>query len=54
MPAPRPRIRQHPSAPGLLQTIRQCFARIPDHRRPGSPIGLADALMSGLAVFGLK
>lgn len=54
MPAPRPRLRRHLSAPGLLKTIRQSFSTIPDHRREGSPIALTDALMAGLAVFGLK
>ena len=54
MPAPHPHLRQHLSAPGLLKTIRQGFAKIGDHRREASPIGLSDALMSGLAVFGLK
>ena len=54
MPAPHARLRQHLSAPGLLKTIRGSFDKIPDARRPGSPIGLSDALMSGLAVFGLK
>ena len=46
--------RQHLSASGLLSTIRQRFNSIRD-RRTGSPsISLPDALMSGLAVFGLK
>ena len=49
-----PQLRQHLSAPGLLKTIRHCFARIPDARVGGVQIALADALMSGLAVFGLK
>jgi hypothetical protein len=50
----RPRLRQHLSAPGLLKAIRQSFAAIPDHRHERSEISLTDALMSGLAVFGLK
>jgi hypothetical protein len=54
MPAPHPRLRQQLSAPGLLKTIRHSFAKVVDHRREASPIGLSDALMSGLAVFGLK
>lgn len=47
-------LRQHLSAPGLLKTIRQCFARIADWRSGSVEIPLADALMAGLAVFGLK
>lgn len=54
MPAPRPRIRKHLSAPGLLRTIRQSFEAITDHRSERCPISLPDALMSGLAMFGLK
>ena len=30
------------------------FARVPDPRRPGSPIPLSDALMSAFAMFSLK
>ena len=54
MPAPSPRLRQQLSAPGLLKTIRCSFAGVVDQRREASPIALSDALMSGLAVFGLK
>jgi len=50
----RPQLRQHLSAPGLLKAIRQSFAAIPEHRHERSEISLTDALMSGLAVFGLK
>jgi hypothetical protein len=46
--------RQHLSAAGLLSTIRQRFTSIPDPRTGSSSISLPDALMSGLAVFGLK
>lgn len=53
MAAPIAQLRKHLSAPGLLGAIRQTFEQIPDHRR-GPLIPLADALMSGLAVFGLK
>ena len=53
MAAPMAQLRKHLSAPGLLRAIRQTFKQIPDHRR-GPLIPLADALMSGLAVFGLK
>jgi hypothetical protein len=48
-----PPLRKHLSAPGLLRAIRQCFAQVVDVRS-GCEIPLADALMSGLAVFGLK
>ena len=48
------RPRQHLSASGLLSTIRQRFARIPDVHRTGGQIPLVDGLMAGLAVFGLK
>jgi hypothetical protein len=54
MAAPRPRLRKQLSAPGLLQTIRQTFEAVPEHRHDRSQIPLTDALMSGLAVFGLK
>jgi hypothetical protein len=54
MAAPRPRLRKQLSAPGLLQTIRQAFEAVPEHRHARNEIPLADALMSGLAVFGLK
>ncbi len=48
-------LRKHLSAPGLLKTVRQSFTGIADHRQSGSiEIPLADALMSGLAVFALK
>ncbi len=41
------------SAPGLLREARKCFERIPDPV-VGRKRVLADYLMSGLAVFGLK
>jgi len=54
MAAPHPRLRKQLSAPGLLQTIRQQFNSVADHRSQRAKISLSDALMSGLAVFGLK
>jgi hypothetical protein len=48
------RLRKHLSAPGLLGRIRRAFDKIPDHRRGACRFSLSDALMSGLAVFGLK
>jgi hypothetical protein len=54
MAAHAPRSHKYLSAPGLLKTIRQSFEAILDHRTERSQIPLPDALMSGLAVFGLK
>jgi hypothetical protein len=42
------------SAPKLLGLVRACFEKIQDHRLKKPKISLGDALMSGLAVFGLK
>lgn len=53
MAAPHPRLRKQLSAPGLLKTIRQRFEKVPEHRHERSEIPLPDALMAGLAVFGL-
>jgi hypothetical protein len=50
---PKPTLRKHLSAPGLLKTIRHQFSQIPDPR-PRANISLSDCLMSGLAIFGLK
>lgn len=50
----QPRLGQQLSAPGLLQTVRQSFAAITEPGQGRSEISLTDALMSGLAVFGLK
>jgi len=48
--------RKHLSLPALLDTIRETFNLIPDHRpeKKKNKISITDALMSGLAVFGLK
>ena len=54
MAAPHPRLRKTLSAPGLLKTIRDSFASVPDSRGSRVEIALCDALMAGLAVFGLK
>ncbi len=54
MAAPFAQLRTYLSAPGLLKTIRQCFEQVPEHRSRRPAIVLADALMSGLAVFSLK
>jgi len=44
--------RKHLSAAGLLSEARRLFAKIPE--QSGCDIALADHLMSGLALFGLK
>jgi len=48
------KLRKDLSAPGLLGRVRGCFERIGDHRNGRCTISLPDALLSGLAVFGLK
>ncbi len=48
------KLRKQWSAPGLLGTARKSFGSIADARRASAPISLADALMSGVAVFSLK
>ncbi|MCP3865907.1 MAG: transposase, partial [Aestuariibacter sp.] len=50
---PKPSLRKHLSASGLLKTIRHQFNKI-DDPRPRANISVADCLMSGLAIFGLK
>lgn len=47
-----PTYRQKLSADGLLKEARRCFEQLPDN--VGGDIELADHLMSGLALFGLK
>lgn len=42
------------SAPGLLGTVKKSFQKISDPCASRSDITLADCLMSGLAIFGLK
>ena len=42
------------SMPALLQTIRQTFNRLPDHRSRKVAYPLSDALMSAVAMFSLK
>jgi len=46
--------RKYLSADGLFQLIRQGFGKIKEHRPMNIDIGLADALMSGFAMFSLK
>jgi hypothetical protein len=47
-------MKKHVSVPGLLKRIRSQFAKIPETVGARSKIPLADCLMSGLAIFGLK
>ena len=49
-PAPRKQL----SADALLRTLYQTFQDIPDPRTGNPTISLADALMSGFAIFALK
>ena len=49
----KPVFRKVLSAPGLLRLVRRSFSRI-DDPIAGRGLNLADCLMSGLAVFGLK
>ena len=46
--------RKHLSMDAMLKTLYQKFSDLPDHRRGQTDIDLADALMSGFAVFSLK
>jgi hypothetical protein len=53
--SPRNKIIDSLSAPRLLGWIREVFSKVPDARGKGAvSISLADALMSALAIFGLK
>jgi hypothetical protein len=42
------------SADALYALLGESFARVPDSRRPNSPIPLSDALLSAFALFALK
>lgn len=48
------KLRKHLNADALFNSIRTDFGNIKDHRNNNSTIPLADALMSGFAVFSLK
>ena len=48
------KMRLHLNADALFAGIREEFAMVPDHRAPNAQIPLADALMSGFAMFSLK
>src|SRR5712664_3943208 len=48
-----PKARKHLSADTLFGLLRNGFSKVPDHRRDGSKMTMADALMSGFAMFSL-
>ncbi len=50
----QPKLRKKLSAPGLMQTVRRAFEKVPDRRSPGCPYSMPDALTSGLAILELK
>lgn len=50
----RRKLRKHLNADRLLAAIRKDFSQVKDYRSDNCRINLADALMSGLAVFQLK
>jgi len=49
-----PKARKHLSADALFGLLRNGFSKVPDHRSDGSKMTMADALMSGFAMFSLK
>jgi hypothetical protein len=49
-----PRVRKELNADALLRTVKSKFERVPDGRTGDVDIAMADALMSGLALFSLK
>jgi hypothetical protein len=49
-----PKARKHLAADALFRLVRTGFSKIPDPRPPDTEISLADALMSGFALFSLK
>jgi len=48
------KVRKQLSADALYALVGESFAKIPDHRQPGAPIDLRDALLSAFAMFSLK
>ncbi|MCG2747780.1 MAG: hypothetical protein L6365_09650 [Desulfobulbaceae bacterium] len=48
------KLRKHLNADALFATMRTGFGKINDHRPGEVTISLADALMSGFAMFSLK
>ena len=49
-----PKVRKHLNADALFRCLHRGFEKIPDHRNGDVLIPLADALMSGFAIFSLK
>ena len=49
-----PKVRKHLNADALFRRLHSGFEKIPDHRNGDVEISLADALMSGFAIFSLK
>jgi hypothetical protein len=54
MASTKVKVRKHLSADALFKTVKRGFKRISDHRKTKAAISLADALMSGFAMFSLK
>jgi len=48
------KVRKHLSADALFKTVRSTFKDVPDWRQGETDISMADALMSGFAMFSLK
>jgi len=48
------KVRKQLSADAFYALVGESFAKIPDHRQPGSSIALGDALRSAFAMFSLK
>ncbi len=48
------KVSKHLSADALFRLLKSGFDKIPDHRSKDVKISLADALMSGFAMFSLK
>jgi len=46
--------RKHVSFDPLVQAIRECAELLPEHRKAKTDYSLADAVMSGIAMFSLK
>jgi hypothetical protein len=46
--------RKHLNADALFSSVHQSFQNVPDHRTGSVKVSMADALMSGFAMFSLK
>lgn len=53
-PPSKIKVRKHLSADALFAILHRGFEKIPEHRQGNTIISLADALMSGFAMFSLK